>query len=90
MADEENDDLERASRRTKRGVFSGERILMLFLLVLGLIVGMTIEHQFIEPILGNAALDRLNECVQSKNLLNQELDACYRELNAEPDATTNP
>lgn len=71
---DDDGNLEQAVRKTKGGFFSTERIFMIFLLVIGFIAGLYIEHAYVEPMLSGTLGDQLNECRTSNSLLNQEIE----------------
>ena len=76
MAREEEDS--GSHRKKKRPGLGGWRLLLVCL-VLGLAIGMLVEHQYIEPMLGENA-KKLTACENSSKLLNQEIEHCYKQL----------
>lgn len=73
----------------KKGGLSGKGmdsglILKLFLVLIALITGAAAQHYLIEPLLEKQAESGLTQCRASLQLLNQQLDHCYSELNPLP------
>lgn len=56
--------------------------LWLVLLIIGIAVGTALEHYWIEPVLNNTTNEKLSECKASLNLVNQEVQQCYTDLEA--------
>ena len=80
MEDDNERGMADAIRKTGGGLFSGTRILMIFLLIIGVIAGLFIQHQFVEPLLNQELTGGLNECLAAKKQLNQEIQQCYTDL----------
>lgn len=73
MRDDEDD----LPKRKKKGTgFLGWRALLIFLLI-GFVLGGFLEHQYIEPLLGETA-KKLAGCENINKLLNGEIETCYK------------
>lgn len=72
-------DLEYEQKRKKSGTLFSTRNLIIFCLVFGLAFGMFLEHQYIEPSLGDSA-KKLASCESTSKLLNGEIESCYKQL----------
>ncbi|MBS3062208.1 MAG: hypothetical protein J4215_06525 [Candidatus Diapherotrites archaeon] len=80
MEDDGEGNLEQAARKGAGGFFTPSRIFMIFLFVFGVIVGLFVQHQIVEPLFNQGLTGGLNECLSSKKLLNQEIQQCYADL----------
>ncbi|MDD5147844.1 MAG: hypothetical protein PHH08_00085 [Candidatus ainarchaeum sp.] len=94
MGRDEEDEGDRP-RRGKKSFWSSSAVLLLFCIILGLIVGVIVEHMYIEPVLAPQTLRELNACKSQISLLNQENRDCLNELHggksvANPNDGNNP
>jgi hypothetical protein len=86
--DEKKEEEERDERRDKKGkkvrkgFWSVKRIAILFLILILLFIGAAFEHYFVEPILNEQMLNSFERCVSERNLLNDEINACYLDVDA--------
>lgn len=64
---------------SKNRVFPHKLVLVL-VLITGIVLGGALTHYVIEPFLTNGIDAKLSECKSSLSLVNQEIDACLREL----------
>ena len=80
MEDDGAEDLSQATRRTSKGFFNQSRILLIVLFFAGLIVGLAVEHQFVEPLLNTELTGGLNQCLSKNKLLDQEIQDCLSRL----------
>jgi hypothetical protein len=69
--------MERSSE--KSGVWTSARIVTIFILALGIILGVLIAHYFVEPALGDRCVEALGICKSQVQVLNEENDACYQQ-----------
>ncbi len=75
MHDEEDD----YPKKKKKGPsFCGWRALLICLLI-GFALGAFFEHQYVEPLLSDAA-KKLAGCESTNKLLNGEIESCYNSL----------
>ncbi len=80
MEDDGEGNLEQASRKSRDGFFTPARILMIFLFIAGVMAGLFIQHQYVEPLLNKELTGGLNECLAGKKLLDQQIQDCYLNL----------
>lgn len=66
-------------RRKKSSTLFSSRNLFIFLFVLGLALGLFLEHRYIEPILSKSE-KQLASCESTNKLLNTEIESCYKKL----------
>lgn len=74
----QHDDEDLPKRKKKGTGFWGWRALLILLLI-GFALGAFLEHQYIEPLLGENA-KKLASCESTNKLLNSEIDYCYKQL----------
>lgn len=75
----DNDDEDDLPKRKKKGPgFGGWRALLICILI-GIVFGAFLEHQYIEPLLNEDA-KRLSVCQSTNKLLNSEIESCYKRL----------
>lgn len=55
---------------------------LIFLLLVGILVGAAVEHYFVEPFFNKETAERLSDCRASLNLTNQQVTQCLRDLDA--------
>jgi hypothetical protein len=60
--------------------FSTETWVKVVLVVIGLIAGMYVQHQFIEPLITDTFQEQIDACLSEKQLLNNENNQCYLNL----------
>ena len=60
--------------------FSLATWLKIFLFVFGLVIGISVQHYYIEPFLSITAQQQLEKCFSEKQLLDKEINNCYIEL----------
>ncbi len=60
--------------------FSTGTWIRIFVIVLAVIVGMGLEHYYVEPVIANEAQKGLDSCNSEKQLLNNEIRSCYTSL----------
>lgn len=69
---------EKSSERSGKSFWSSKRIIIVFLVFLGLIVGMLIQHYYVEPVIGERCLGDLSICKSQNQVLDEENNACYQ------------
>jgi len=81
-----DDDSDRDARRFRRkpssNFFSATRIFMLFLLIIGVVIGSFIQHQYIEPLLNKESIAENDSLQTLTKLLNAQNDKLLIDLNA--------
>ncbi len=80
--DDANGDARRFRRRPSSNLFSATRIFMLFLLVIGIVIGSFIEHQYVEPLLNKESIAENTSLQTLTKLLNEQNDKLLIDLNA--------
>lgn len=60
-----------------RSFWSSSRIITVFLILFGIIIGMLIQHYYIEPALGETCVEELRICKSQVQVLDEENEACY-------------
>ncbi len=65
-----------------KGFWSVSRILLLFFLVLGIIIGIAIEHYFVEKAISAERENKCNACFENQQLLNDTINSCISEKKA--------
>ncbi len=83
----EDDDSDRdmRGRRYKprgSGLFSATRIFMLFLLIIGIVIGSFVQHQYVEPLLNKEFIAKNTSLQTLTKLLNEQNDKLLIDLNA--------
>ncbi|MBI2530370.1 MAG: hypothetical protein HYW05_04470 [Candidatus Diapherotrites archaeon] len=82
----EDDDSEGDARRFRRksspGLFSATRIFMLFLLIIGIVIGSFVQHQYVEPLLNKQFIAENDSLQTLTKLLNEQNDKLLIDLNA--------
>jgi len=70
-------------QKTKGGLlsFSFSTWLKIFLFVSGLVLGIAVQHYYIEPFVSNTFGEQLTSCFSEKQLLDMEINSCYVDLN---------
>jgi hypothetical protein len=63
-----------------KNFWSSRRILSVFLIIFGLIFGMLLQHYYIEPLIGDNAIDELRFCKTQQAVLNEENEYCYQKV----------
>ena len=61
-----------------KGFWSSKRIIVVFLIFMGVIVGVLIEHYYIEPVIGEQSVGELHICKSQVQVLDEENEACYQ------------
>tara|TARA_Y100000310_G_scaffold336351_1_gene420620 strand:- start:1799 stop:2086 length:288 start_codon:yes stop_codon:yes gene_type:complete len=70
---------ENNSERSGKSFWSSKRIITVFLIIFGVILGMLLQHYYIEPALGSGCLDDLLICKAQVQVLDEENEACYQQ-----------
>jgi len=65
---------------TKRGFWSAARIAIVFLFIIGIFIGIAIEHYLIEPLLSGALSEQLKKCESENSELHASLTKCYEQI----------
>ena len=65
----------------KRRFWSSKRIITIFLIVFGIIIGMLAQHYYIEPLISDQCIEDLRICKAQTSVLDEENDACYQQAN---------
>ena len=81
-----DDDSDRDARRFRRkpssNFFSATRIFMLFLLIIWVVIGSFIQHQYVEPLLNKESIAENDSLQTLTKLLNEQNDKLLIDLNA--------
>ena len=82
----EDDDADRDARRFRRkpssSFFTATRIFMLFLLIIGIVIGSFVQHQYVEPLLNKEFIAKNTSLQTLTRLLNEQNDKLLIDLNA--------
>lgn len=70
---------EKSTERRRKKFWNSKRILTAFLIIIGIILGMLLQHYYIEPALGQTTFQELKICKAQNQVLDEENDACYQQ-----------
>jgi len=65
---------------SKQSFWTAARIAMLFLFLLGIAIGATIEHYAVEPIISGSVVGKLNKCELANAELQSSLEQCHAQI----------
>lgn len=80
--DDSDGDARRFRRKSSPGIFSATRIFMLFLLIIGIVIGSFVQHQYVEPLLNKEFIAENDSLQALTKLLNAQNDKLLIDLNA--------
>ena len=64
----------------KQSFWSATRIAILFIFLVGIVVGAAIEHYVIEPIISGSFAEELRKCELTNTELHESLEQCYTQI----------
>src|SRR3990167_1112860 len=80
--DSDRDVRGRRYRQKGTGFFTATRIFMLFLLIIGIVIGSFVQHQYVEPLLNKEFIAENSSLQTLTKLLNEQNDQLLIDLNA--------
>ena len=80
--DSDRDVRGRRYRQKGTGFFTATRIFMLFLLIIGIVIGSFVQHQYVEPLLNKEFIAENSSLQTLTKLLNEQNDKLLIDLNA--------
>ncbi|MCD6478700.1 MAG: hypothetical protein J7L44_02310 [Candidatus Diapherotrites archaeon] len=69
-----------SKEESKRSFWSAARIAMLFIFLVGIVIGAAIEHYVIEPIISGSFAEELRKCELANTELYESLEQCYAKI----------
>ena len=67
---------EMPKRKKKRSSLTSKRIVLLFLLIIGIVLGAVLEHYFVEPLIEEQSFQKYVNCESKVELLDKQIDDC--------------